>query len=400
MKRSMWIPLAMVAACGAWADVTTVNSAVIQPRFFNDIPSSTFTSTNNFPASVMLRDQNVGGETGWANRHVFWTSADGATPFGSEGGDDTFEYTFTGKLETAAISPRTEAGPHFLVPIVLGWWNDTKMYITSDGEVACDGAPVPYYNFTINQGAVYTVGTEVKMGARYFKDPVDNLYKWIWFFGDLQSPALQLEHLSNSSEGWDYDFSVIGLHTVDWNSEHRQVRIGGYIQVQRPQTDSKFTASNIKLNPFPYVEIPLTLTETGNNGVGDAVTIEVHNGTSVVQTVNTWQRPDGTVAFKPSVAAGTYKIRVKGATHLAKIINNVNITNTGDKLAAQSLVNGDCDGDNSITIFDYVDLSNSFDLSVGDTNYNAAADLDRDGTVTIFDYLILSNNFDKFGAEF
>ncbi len=56
-------------------------------------------------------------------------------------------------------------------------------------------------------------------------------------------------------------------------------------------------------------------------------------------------------------------------------------------------VNGDVDGDDSITIFDYIDLSESFMLSTGDAGFKPFADLDGDGEVTIFDYIILSGNF-------
>ncbi len=62
-----------------------------------------------------------------------------------------------------------------------------------------------------------------------------------------------------------------------------------------------------------------------------------------------------------------------------------------------TLINGDVDGDNTISIFDYIDLSTSFDKSAGDAGFNAEADLDGDESVTIFDYIILSNNFDQSG---
>ncbi|MBS1704689.1 MAG: family 10 glycosylhydrolase [Armatimonadetes bacterium] len=64
-----------------------------------------------------------------------------------------------------------------------------------------------------------------------------------------------------------------------------------------------------------------------------------------------------------------------------------------------SPINGDIDGDNAITIFDYSSLSDSFDSTLGDSGYTADADLDDDGAVTIFDYVILSQNFDKFGDD-
>ncbi len=62
-----------------------------------------------------------------------------------------------------------------------------------------------------------------------------------------------------------------------------------------------------------------------------------------------------------------------------------------------TLINGDVDGDNTISIFDYIDLSTSFDKSSGDAGFNPDADLDGDDSVTIFDYIILSDNFDQTG---
>jgi|GEM_PF-1707367 len=64
---------------------------------------------------------------------------------------------------------------------------------------------------------------------------------------------------------------------------------------------------------------------------------------------------------------------------------------------AFSLKNGDCDGDNTVTTDDYLILSQSFDLSLGDPGYDARADLDGNDVVTTDDYLALSTNFDETG---
>ncbi len=93
--------------------------------------------------------------------------------------------------------------------------------------------------------------------------------------------------------------------------------------------------------------------------------------------------------------SGAITARFRDSHWLAK---TVSATVGGSPIVA-TLINGDVDGDNSITIFDYIELSGSFDLSVGDVGYLANADLDGDGSVTIFDYIILSNNFDVTGDE-
>jgi len=88
---------------------------------------------------------------------------------------------------------------------------------------------------------------------------------------------------------------------------------------------------------------------------------------------------------------GPARVRIKVSHWLAKAIP-VN-TATGNPNLSVSLINGDCDGDNEITIFDYIEISNAFDTEPTASNWNPNADLDGDRAVTIFDYIILSQNF-------
>jgi len=64
-----------------------------------------------------------------------------------------------------------------------------------------------------------------------------------------------------------------------------------------------------------------------------------------------------------------------------------------------SLVSGDVDGDNEVTIGDYADLSASFGKSAGEPGFNPFADLDFDGEVGIGDYALLSFAFGEVGDE-
>ncbi len=90
---------------------------------------------------------------------------------------------------------------------------------------------------------------------------------------------------------------------------------------------------------------------------------------------------------------GTYQVFAKGDGYLRRSVGTITLGSNQSGFAV-SLLNGDVDGDNAVTIFDYIELSGSFDLVLGDPGFVPAADLDRDGGVTIFDYIILSNNFD------
>lgn len=98
----------------------------------------------------------------------------------------------------------------------------------------------------------------------------------------------------------------------------------------------------------------------------------------------------------PVAEAGTYSVRAKGSHWLGQRKTGVSVSSSGGT-ADFSLINGDVDGDNSITVFDYDRLSAAFDATPSDPSWDVEADLDGDGTVTVFDYDILSTNFDLVG---
>lgn len=100
----------------------------------------------------------------------------------------------------------------------------------------------------------------------------------------------------------------------------------------------------------------------------------------------------------PKPGLGDFELLVKVQGFLQKKTAFTQGTATVD-LGTIPLLNGDVDGDNSVTIFDYIELSQAFDTSLGDPDWNSSADLDGDETVTIFDYIILSQNFDRTGDE-
>jgi VCBS repeat-containing protein len=99
-------------------------------------------------------------------------------------------------------------------------------------------------------------------------------------------------------------------------------------------------------------------------------------------------------------APGTYDLLLKDSTFLrGRVANVVLSSNGGTSSASFSLVNGDVDGDNEVSILDYIQVSNAYDTQVGDPGYSAAADLDKDGFVSILDYLIVSTNYELQGVD-
>jgi predicted outer membrane repeat protein len=63
------------------------------------------------------------------------------------------------------------------------------------------------------------------------------------------------------------------------------------------------------------------------------------------------------------------------------------------------LVNGDIDGDNEVTLFDFGQLVAAFGTMPGDSNWNPNADLDGDKEVSLFDFSVLVRNFGEIGDD-
>lgn len=101
----------------------------------------------------------------------------------------------------------------------------------------------------------------------------------------------------------------------------------------------------------------------------------------------------------PSVSPGEYHVTAKAAHWLRQRRSSVVIGATGASGLAFSLVNGDVDGDNEISIGDYSLLSLAFGTEPGAPAWDTDSDLNGDESVDIGDYAILSSNFNQIGDD-
>ncbi len=145
------------------------------------------------------------------------------------------------------------------------------------------------------------------------------------------------------------------------------------------------------------VEGKITLQDWKIRPAGQKVTFEVRNtlGVPVEVIKDVELGPHGSYSFS-STLVGTYALAVKGLTWLSAIRYPVELGSAAAKVGF-TLINGDVDGDDYVGTDDYLRLSQAFDSSVGDGNYDRNADLDGDGYVGTDDYLILNKNFDQQG---
>jgi len=181
----------MLAANGAWAQISTINSVVYTPRdsIFNGVPNSTLTVVSNYPTLISFEDQNVSSTTAtsFANRHYWAFSADsGATPFLFSNGEP-FTVSMTLTLTGNPITPRKEAGFQFRNPL-----NDGGSFIVNtDGhEVVAFGGFLPFYAFP----KTFQSGDTVTLSMTYFLDAAG---KWaiIYKANCMTSPPLEFSNL-------------------------------------------------------------------------------------------------------------------------------------------------------------------------------------------------------------
>jgi|GEM_PF-5821192 len=99
------------------------------------------------------------------------------------------------------------------------------------------------------------------------------------------------------------------------------------------------------------------------------------------------------------IPKGTYDIWFKSNIHLAYLYSNQFVETGGALLGTATLLSADCDDNNAVTTDDYLIISESFDLGVGDVGYDSRADIDGTDFVNTDDYLVLSLNFDLSGPE-
>lgn len=142
----------------------------------------------------------------------------------------------------------------------------------------------------------------------------------------------------------------------------------------------------------------VTLEDYSGDPAQVPVLVELRQGGNVVRTVQVSLDSQGNYAI-PDVQPGTYDLAFKASHWLRKVVSEV-VVSTADVAGIDvSLVNGDIDGDNEVSLFDFGNLVAAFSSVPGDSNWNPNADLDGDEEVTLYDFGILVRNFGLSGEE-
>ncbi|MCS6831599.1 MAG: hypothetical protein RMM08_11045 [Armatimonadota bacterium] len=382
MKRFAFL-VALCFALSAWAGAQP-NDVVILNRVFNDDSDSITNHLKNLP-TVILSDTKVDGDgraPEFANRHVWFVSADGVNPLQIPLDVEwVLEYDLT--LTGSPVSPRKEAGGFARIGMPWGYSELQFMVNTDAHEVVAFGYPFPFYRFSLS----YNSGDTIHLGIRFFKD-TDGKYKVIYMANELSSPALALS-----------DQSII--------VQKNWITPGGYLQVNiqagNPANGGTAVFGNIKWNGRL---LRRTFAISGNIELRDfegdvtqvPVGVELRQGGVAVRTETLFTDSSGNYVIG-DVAPGTYDVAFKPSHWLRTVVPNVAVVDADVTGVDVSLTNGDIDGDNEVTLFDFGALVAAFGAVPGHPDWNPNADLDGDLDVTLFDFGILVRSFGALGDE-
>lgn len=179
-----------------------------------------------------------------------------------------------------------------------------------------------------------------------------------------------------------YDFDMVGVAS-GYNPAH----FDDY-SLTRIEGSTRVVQGRVTLGDFPV----------GPEGQTIYVDFLDTNDTVIATATGTADADGYFRAVGAPASAGSYRAAVR-ATHWLRKTAAASVAVGSPFVAVPpvSLINGDVDGDNVVSVFDYIGLSDAFDADSSSSNWNPNADLDGDGVVSVFDYIILSDNFDKAG---
>jgi hypothetical protein len=226
--------IGLAAVTGAYAQITTVNSAVVTPRVFNDVPGAAFGAANGYPNSIWLEEAGVSQATGYANRDVWQFSNGGTTAYQFQN-NDYFQASFDLTLAVNTLTVRREAG--FLFSTASS--GDIQFIVDTDAHEVVQFGGISFYSF--NPGLSYNSGDTISLAMAYFLDASGN-------------NALQVRAYGVSSPVYEFAAGTgIGNGST----------LGGYLQVvndpANPSNAGTALFQNITLVPEPSVFALLSL---------------------------------------------------------------------------------------------------------------------------------------------
>jgi hypothetical protein len=231
-----------LAVAPVLAQVSSINSAIIEPRVFNDMSNGTGTYINTYPSAVTLGETGVGKVTsGGLDRDVFYFSNNSGASAYQFQANDFFDMSFGVTLTGGDPAADLEAGVLFSNSSG-SFGGDCQLIVQNTGGVVQFGGP-SFHAFSPQDGGSdvpnYTEGTTYTLGLNYVIDP------------GTGNPSFQYSVngvFAQSSPG-DTFFDFSGGGHLDGASP-----LGGYLQIGNSTSGSnsgEAVFSNITITAVP-----------------------------------------------------------------------------------------------------------------------------------------------------
>ncbi|HRI43791.1 MAG TPA: dockerin type I domain-containing protein [Fimbriimonadaceae bacterium] len=174
------------------------------------------------------------------------------------------------------------------------------------------------------------------------------------------------------------------------------ITVSGYsaVEISAGEAEEMFVRNPMALRPLSGT---VTLGEFEPDEAGRLVFMEFRYPGSEEILDTEWVVLGAGGSFSTVVGLyGQVEVLVKGSHWLRKL-TTIQVGDSGASGLAVTLVNGDSDGDNEVSIGDFAMISASFNKCEGDPGFQPNADLNGDGCVDIGDFAIMSSNFGDIG---
>ncbi len=205
--------LAMGLASAASAVTPIPNGAYFNLNTWGTCPGSPVTVTNNYPSSVAIEHTFLVCN-GWAELHAWRFSADGGVNPAYFPNDADFSFSSTVTL-TGVNANGGETGIN-----IAPWWDGpTRPWggaypfdggrvncRVPDGEIACFGGRMPFYNFTAAEGIHFALNTPISITMTYHPNGLSSAspgsvkYDLVWLGVPYTSGFLNMDE-GNVAEG-------------------------------------------------------------------------------------------------------------------------------------------------------------------------------------------------------
>jgi len=166
---STLIGLCLAGANGTYAQISSINSAVLDTRVFNNFPSATGTYLNNYPSSITLGESGAYSSTsGGLDRDEWQFSNNGSSAY-TLGASDYFSVSMNVTV-TGTTAVDNEGG--YIIPNANGLFPGGDLQFLADpnsGFLGMFGGTGFW-----NSGITYTAGLSVTMGMEYFYDAANS----------------------------------------------------------------------------------------------------------------------------------------------------------------------------------------------------------------------------------